>query len=177
MKNLYLIVGPSASGKTTLAYRLERTLGLKPVESYTTRPQRKAGERGHIFVTVEEFAAIPNRIADNSYSGYRYAATQALLDESQIYVVEPKGHAVIMTAYHRPERLRTILLTAPQQELERRMRRRGDTEESIQARRKADRPLFAGIEAVADCIISGLSKDAAFVAALRYIKEQEKEKY
>lgn len=58
LKNIYLIVGPSGSGKTTIANELKATYGYKAVESYTTRPPRYEGERGHIFVSDEEFDAL-----------------------------------------------------------------------------------------------------------------------
>ena len=39
-KNLYLIVGASGSGKTTVANALEEKYGYKQLQSYTTRPMR-----------------------------------------------------------------------------------------------------------------------------------------
>jgi hypothetical protein len=46
-KPLILLCGKSGSGKTTVADLLQSKYGLKQLESYTTRPQRKADERGH----------------------------------------------------------------------------------------------------------------------------------
>ena len=47
---LFLFVGKSASGKTTVANMLEEKHGHVQVQSYTTRPPRYEGEVGHIFV-------------------------------------------------------------------------------------------------------------------------------
>ena len=51
---LFLFVGKSASGKTTIANRLEEKYNHIQVQSYTTRPPRYEGEVGHIFVTDDE---------------------------------------------------------------------------------------------------------------------------
>ena len=53
--HIFLIVGPSGSGKTTLVGMLEQSCGLTAIESYTTRNPRYSGEKGHIFVSDEEF--------------------------------------------------------------------------------------------------------------------------
>ena len=54
-KPLFLFVGRSSSGKTTIANILEERYGYKQVQSYTTRPPRYEGEVGHIFVNENEF--------------------------------------------------------------------------------------------------------------------------
>ena len=52
---LLLLVGKSASGKTTLATLLETRLGLRQLQSYTTRAPRFDMESGHTFVSDKEF--------------------------------------------------------------------------------------------------------------------------
>ena len=52
---ILLIVGASGTGKTTVANTLSKMFGMKQIQSYTTRPPRYEGEKGHIFVTDEEF--------------------------------------------------------------------------------------------------------------------------
>ena len=60
MKPLYLWVGQSGSGKTTVVNYLEEVYSYKSLQSYTTRPQRYEGETGHIFVTDPEFDELKN---------------------------------------------------------------------------------------------------------------------
>ena len=55
MNNIFLIVGCSGSGKTTITEQLEMKYGLKSIQSYTTRPPRYDGEIGHTFISTEEF--------------------------------------------------------------------------------------------------------------------------
>jgi guanylate kinase len=50
------LVGGSGTGKTYIANLLEDVWGIPMIESRTTRPPRYKGERGHAFVTQEEFA-------------------------------------------------------------------------------------------------------------------------
>lgn len=40
MKNIYLIVGPSGSGKSSVARELEKRYGFGEIQSYTERPRR-----------------------------------------------------------------------------------------------------------------------------------------
>ena len=69
---LYLFVGRSASGKTTIANILEQKYGFKQVSSYTTRLPRYDGEVGHVFVTEEEYKALENMVAYTFYDNNHY---------------------------------------------------------------------------------------------------------
>lgn len=89
-KPLFLFVGRSASGKTTIANMLE-THGFKQVESYTTRKPRFFDERGHKFVTEEEFKNIGELAAYTYYNGNHYGTTFEQLKDSDIYVVDVPG--------------------------------------------------------------------------------------
>ena len=74
---IYLIVGRSGSGKTTIAEELERKYGLKSIQSYTTRPKRSDNETGHIFVSDEEFDKLTDMVA------YTLAGHLSMLIESR----------------------------------------------------------------------------------------------
>lgn len=96
---LYLFVGKSASGKTTVADALEEKYGLKQTSSYTTRPPRYDGEIAHIFITDEEFDALENIVAYTEYNGFRYAATSEQIDNVSIYVVDIPGTEMLLEKY------------------------------------------------------------------------------
>lgn len=87
---IILIVGKSASGKDTIAERLEQH-GLSSVISHTTRPRRNDSDR-HIFVSEEEADALWNEaVATTTINGFRYFATRDDVLASDIYVIDPAG--------------------------------------------------------------------------------------
>ena len=134
LKNIYLIVGPSGSGKTTIANELEKRYGLKVVESYTTRPPRYDGEKGHIFVSDEEFDALGPMCAYTEYDGYRYGVTDKIVDESDIYVIDPAGVKWMEEQYHGEKDLIVIRLLVDDKQRFFRMYARGDDDEKLNKR-------------------------------------------
>lgn len=90
-KPLFLFVGRSASGKTTIANMLAEKHGYKQVESYTTRKPRFDCEPGHIFVSEEEFKNLGELAAYTYYNNNHYGTTFEQLSESDIYVIDVPG--------------------------------------------------------------------------------------
>ena len=90
-KPLYLFVGKSASGKSTIANILEDKYGLKSVASYTTRPPRHEGEREHVFLSESEFYELGELAAYTLYNGYRYGVTFEQVEECDTYVIDIPG--------------------------------------------------------------------------------------
>ena len=88
---IYLIVGRSGSGKTTITEELEKKYGLKSIQSYTTRPKRTENETGHIFVPNEEFDNLTDMVAYTEFNNYRYCATTEQVETHSLYVIDPKG--------------------------------------------------------------------------------------
>lgn len=98
-KPLFLFVGKSASGKTTVAELLESRRNLKTLQSYTTRQKRFELETGHTFITDEEFDNLKEIIAYTEYNNHRYCATKAQIDEADIYVIDVAGVEVLLEKY------------------------------------------------------------------------------
>jgi guanylate kinase len=96
---LYLFVGKSASGKTTIANILEHKCGMKQVSSYTTRPPRYENEIGHVFIDDEEFDSLGELVAYTEYNGFRYGTTAKQLDQCSIYVVDVPGVETLLQRY------------------------------------------------------------------------------
>ena len=90
-KPLFLFVGRSASGKTTVANMLVKQYGYKQVESYTTRPPRFEGEAGHIFISNEEFKNLIDLAAYTFYNNHHYGTTLEQIKDCDIYVVDIPG--------------------------------------------------------------------------------------
>ena len=93
---LYLLVGKSASGKSTIATLLEKMYGHKQVNSYTTRKPRHPEETGHIFVTEEEFDKLGELVAFTEYNMHRYGVTYEQLEQCDLYVVDVPGVASLL---------------------------------------------------------------------------------
>ena len=98
-KPLYLFVGRSASGKTTIADILEREYGYKQVASYTTRKPRYDGEIAHIFVTEDEFRNLGDMVAYTFYNNNHYGTTVEQLDKCDVYVIDVPGVDTLLQNY------------------------------------------------------------------------------
>jgi guanylate kinase len=90
-KPLFLFVGKSASGKTTIANMLAEKHNLIQVESYTTRLPRFDGEKGHIFISEDEFIDLGELAAYTYYDGNHYGTTFEQLSKCDIYVIDIPG--------------------------------------------------------------------------------------
>lgn len=95
MKKIFLIVGRTASGKTSLAKGACRQLGLNLLKSYITRPPRndETEESDHIFIHPEEVENYRNRMiayTDKVDQYVRFATIDQLLS-SDLYIIDPNG--------------------------------------------------------------------------------------
>lgn len=142
LKNIYLIVGPSGSGKTSIANELQTTYGYKAVESYTTRPPRYTGERGHIFVSDEEFDALGPMCAYTEYDGYRYGVTDDIIDSHDIYVIDPYGVKYLQEHYQGKKEILVIRFLVDEKQRIFRMKLRGDADKTINERILNDNKSF-----------------------------------
>lgn len=88
---LFLLVGKSASGKSTIATILEKVHGYKQVESYTTRKPRYFAESGHVFVSEEDFLNLGELAAYTFYNGNKYGVTYDQLERCTTYAIDIPG--------------------------------------------------------------------------------------
>lgn len=131
---LYLFVGKSASGKTTVANFLEQKYDLEQVNSYTTRSPRYEGEIGHVFVDNIEFDHLGEMVAYTEYNGFRYGTTAEQLDQCQIYVVDVPGVKTLLERYKSDRKIVIIYFSATICTRIHRMVDRGDSDMTIIAR-------------------------------------------
>lgn len=112
-KNIYLFLGCSGSGKTTITEHLEKKYNLKSIQSYTTRKPRYNNEKGHIFISDEEFDKLENLVAFTSFCNNRYAATAEQVDTHDLYTIDPKGVNYFREHYKGDKGLKVIYINSP----------------------------------------------------------------
>lgn len=147
-KVLTLLVGESGSGKTVVADFLKNIFGMRVLQSYTTRPPRCEGEDGHIFVSEEEFEALENKVAYTEFDGYKYCATKAQIEESDIYIIDPDGIETLKKYKEEnglDKELLTIMIYANPYLRAARMEARGDDDKMIADRIENDVKKFENI--------------------------------
>lgn len=112
LKNLYLIVGLSGSGKDTIVDALCKHYDASKVQSYTTREQRNSKDaENHLFANEQDYRkALENGsvVAHTYYNGHDYWATEEQVDNADFYVIDTKGAEDIFKYYH--GKRNTILL-------------------------------------------------------------------
>ena len=150
--NLFIISAPSGAGKSSLvSAALAEDLRLALSVSFTTRPPR-AGEvngRGYHFVDRETFDSMLARgefLESAEVHGNRYGTSKKWIAEARakgldiLLEIDWQGARQVRKAF--PDAVSIFILPPPPvlQELERRLRGRGqDTEEAIQRRLRAAR--------------------------------------
>src|SRR6202163_1901302 len=144
---LFIVSGPSGSGKSTLVQKILELPGTMPSVSCTTRPRRATEATGkcYDFVTSEQFDAM---VACGEFLEYArvfgkhsYGTPKKWLEESRkkgldlVLEIDVQGAAQVKEKL--PESVAIFILPPSHEELERRLRSRGqDSDEEI-ARRLA----------------------------------------
>lgn len=92
------IVGPSVSGKTTMANVMAEA-GIPTIVSYTTRPMRDGETNGkeHWFVTPDKKPKQSEMIAYTQFGDYEYWATKSQITNLCTYVIDEKGLEYLMS--------------------------------------------------------------------------------
>lgn len=152
MKNIYLIVGRSGVGKTTVVQELSKRYGYKEVQSYTTRLPRYEGETGHIFITPEEFDKLENICAYTEFMGNRYGVTSDIIDENDLYVIDPYGVEYMSIKYNGNKGIVVIGIIEDVKTLYNRMIARGDTHDHAIERLYHDNEAFKNLLNISDVI-------------------------
>jgi guanylate kinase len=142
---ILIVSGPSGSGKSTLVRKLLELEGMLWSVSYTTRPPRPAEIPGewYNFVSEPDFLRMVERGEFLEYArvfGLHYYGTPGRwLDEARrkgldlVLEIDVQGAAQVKRKV--PEALAIFILPPSRQELERRIRARGqDSEEEIERR-------------------------------------------
>jgi guanylate kinase len=151
MPTVLVVTGPSGAGKGTLIRRLvERVPGIEVTISATTRERRRGEEDGreYWFLSDADFLARVERgefLEHVEYvSGHRYGTLRSELDRiagnGHVPLLELETEGALAVKQHVPSAV-TIFISAPVDELERRLRERatessGEIHERIELARQ-----------------------------------------
>jgi guanylate kinase len=158
MKKIVLI-GPSGTGKSTVADKLTELYGLTLIQSYTTRPKRFENETGHTF--VDEFVKDNNIITETYFNGNYYWITLQQFEKGDMLTLDKAG--VENLGKYREDCF-VVGLTCAEEELRRRIPDR------IQ-RIEHDKEEFRGYKELCNIIIDTTDvsvEDIAFEIMLRF---------
>lgn len=95
-KTIIAITGRTAAGKSVVAKKMAERLGLKVLQSYTTRQPRPdeladMEHADHIFISSEEYDKLQDIAAETEINGCRYCTTVEALNQCDFYVIDPDG--------------------------------------------------------------------------------------
>ncbi|HKI12412.1 MAG TPA: guanylate kinase [Candidatus Acidoferrum sp.] len=161
-----IVSGPSGSGKSTLVQKVLELPGTMPSISCTTRPRRATEATGkcYDFVTEAEFDAMAARGDFLEYARvfgkHSYGTPRKWLNESRargldlVLEIDVQGAAQVKKKL--PGAVAIFILPPSRQELERRLRSRGqDSDEEIDRRLAMARDEIAASEEFYDfCVVN-----------------------
>ena len=167
LKNLYCIIGKSGIGKTTAVDKLENEYGYKVLKSYTTRSPRREEDTDHMYISLDEYADLDNKVVTCCFNGNFYCATADQIEDADLYVVDVQGVKELQSKYAGAKRIIFIQIVAPMEVCLERMLSRGDSEDAAWERLKHDYTAFKDAGKLIDYTVPG---DSEYVDAWKAIK-------
>lgn len=143
---LFLFVGKTGSGKSSLINKLSELTNSKQLISYTTRPRRNENDNDHIFVSVDEYLKAKEDgeiIAETEIAGNHYYATKEQLYEADFYTIDPQGQEMLLSMNLPNIKFVTVYISCPDKMREQRVvQKRGDDRNVYRARNLSERSQF-----------------------------------
>lgn len=149
---LITVAGRNGAGKSLIAKKVAEALGLNVVKSYATRkPRPEELEKGlencdHIFVSDEEYDKLENITAETEINGARYCTTQEILDNNDIYVIDPKGIKDLKERCGSRYKILQFYIYADADKRAARFVARGETKAKFEAREQSEDEQFCDYE-------------------------------
>lgn len=142
---MLLIVGASASGKTEIAKLLVKHHGFTKCVTTTTRPIRpgEVDTVDYYFLSKEAFLDLINNdtlVEYNIYQDNYYGLQKKDVKKDSLVILEPNGANNLIKLYDKD--ILVVLLKTSKDERVKRMKFRGDNDDSIKRRIQSDDELF-----------------------------------
>jgi guanylate kinase len=147
-KNILItLTGKSGSGKSTIEKMLVNNCGLKQAVSHTSRPIRINEQEGenYYYVTKDVMLEMYDKgeLAEFiEYNGNLYGVSVNELINSQVIVIEPSGLKQVKEKMKDKKKVVSFFLDVSEDTMRKRMNKRGDSEDNINARIEHDRHHF-----------------------------------
>lgn len=145
-KPIFFLVGPSASGKSTLIHNAKDDINFGEIISTTTREPRIGEQDGidYHFTNTENFKSL-NMLETDEYAGNLYGTSLESVKSSldsrygALTAMTLEGAEQIRDVVRKnnlPYMIKTVFINTPKEELKARMINRGDSIENVEKRMK-----------------------------------------
>lgn len=154
---MIVLIGESASGKSTIEKELIRDFGYVKVVTFTTRPIRDGEQNGkdYWFVSDDEFNSLDSKqyfFETAEYNGWKYGSPIIKDTKDKVIIVTPKGFRALQRFYNKNNFV-SVYVKVPRRERLIRLLRRGDDIEEAYRRSLSDVGMFDGIEKEVDVVV------------------------
>ncbi|MFR6522722.1 MAG: AAA family ATPase [Lachnospiraceae bacterium] len=138
-KTIIAITGRTAAGKSVVAKKMAERLGLKVLQSYTTRQPRPdeladMEHSDHIFISNEEYNKLQDIAAETEINGCRYCTTVEVLNQCDFYVIDPDGIDYLKKEHGKEFHIVQFYIYANDEIRKERFLQRGNTESDFESR-------------------------------------------
>lgn len=91
------VIGESGSGKSMVAEYFEYQYGVNLIQSYTDRPRRFSGEKGHTFLSPRQMEKVceGDMLAYTEFGGYKYCCLYDDIKHANCYVIDEDGFEML----------------------------------------------------------------------------------
>ena len=150
-KTIIAITGRTAAGKSVVAKKMAERLGLKVLQSYTTRQPRPdeladMEHSDHIFISNEEYNKLQDIAAETEINGCRYCTTVEVLNQCDFYVIDPDGIDYLKKEHGKEFHIVQFYIYANDKIRKERFLQRGNTESDFESRNDDESKQFNAYE-------------------------------
>lgn len=155
---MIILVGESASGKSTIEKILSEEYGFEKTISYTTRPPRENEIDGvdYNFISLEEYTEKFNNgffVEVGAYNGWFYGTTKEQYKNNTVCVLTPHGLRQIKKKLDKHLNITTFYINVPRRDRLIKILQRGDNIDEAIRRNQSDVGQYDGIEDEVDYIL------------------------
>lgn len=150
-KTIIAITGRTAAGKSVVAKKMAERLGLKVLQSYTTRQPRPdeladMEHSDHIFISNEEYDKLQDIAAETEINGCRYCTTVEALNQCDFYVIDPDGIDYLKKEHGKEFHIVQFYIYANDKIRKKRFLQRGNAESDFESRNADESKQFNAYE-------------------------------